>query len=223
MATRHNLSQNPACSINITGWQNQGALPPTRVTGLAGFPTTTGARYDTAGTFLRTQLGTCLPAVEYTLSCYILADNFTANGNIYIEWTLSAGGPTYTQTPYTAPLGVVTRISITGTAPANTLSAAIIIDGGNFASTPRTVTAVLIEAAPAPPGVYFDGSTPGATWDGTPGLSASTLTDGPPPADSPVWAIGVPHTAWHPAEPHTAWAAGNPDTVWTAGNVRGRP
>jgi hypothetical protein len=178
VATRHNLCQNPACSVNITGWQNQGALPPVRVTGLTGFPVTTGARYDTNGTFLRTQLGAASPGVQYTLSCYILAENFTANGNIYIEWVLSAGGPTYAQVPYSAPVGVVTRISITGVAPANTLSAAIIIDGGNFSSTPRTVTAVLIEAAAAT-AAYFDGDFPNATWDGTTGLSSSTLTDGP--------------------------------------------
>lgn len=177
MPTRTNLCQNPCLSVSAAGWG--GDTTPSRVTGLTGFPRSTGASYTTSGTFVRTQLGNVTAGVQYTLSVYIRANNLPiSSGNIYAEWTGS--GTSYTNTAYSASQSVVTRISHTGTAPAGATAVAVIIDGvGNFTINNLDVTAVLIEAAAAVD-TYFDGDTPGASWDGTTGLSSSTLSSGTP-------------------------------------------
>lgn len=189
MTVRHNLCQNPACSVSIAGWDDTsgGAGVPVRITGLptgvGGFPVSTGAHYATSGTFLRTQLGAVSPLTQYTLSVYVRPNALPANGNIYVEWTDSVGGHTYSSTAYTAAAGAVVRLALTATSPGNAVTAAVIVDGiGNFTVNPMDVTGALIEAAAAAD-AYFDGDSPGATWDGTAGLSASTLPDGTVQAD----------------------------------------
>lgn len=189
MATRHNLCQNPSCSISVAGWDGAvgGAAVPVRITGLptgaGGFPVSTGAHYATSGTFLRTQLGAVLPNTQYTVSIYVRPNALPANGNIYVEWTNGAGAHTYSSVAYTAASGVVTRLACTGMSPADAVSAAIIVDGvGNFNVNSMDCTGVLIESGSAA-GTYFDGDAPGpptSSWDGAAGLSASTLTDSIP-------------------------------------------
>lgn len=218
MAVRHNRCINPACSVANTGWG--GGSTPARVTGLAGFPVTTGARYTT-GSFMRSAAGAASPGVEYTLSMYIKPAS-NSSGLIYIEWTLSAGGPTYTSTGYSASAGAATRLAITATAPANTVTAGIVLDGVNYGFNTTDMTAVLIEAAAAPAGDYFDGDTPGAplsSWDGTTGLSASTLLDAIP-AEAAGFTAGPPRTSWRAGPAAVSWTAGRPRTSWTTGGPR---
>lgn len=217
---RRNLCQNPACTVDITGWIGS-ATPPARVTGLTGFPTTTGARLDN-GSNLRTQTGAVVAGTAYTLSCHVRPEVVTRSGPFYIEWTNGVGGKTYTASAYSAPTGAVTRISITDTAPVGAVTAALLLEGGSYAFNPTVVTAALIEAG-AVLDTYFDGDTPGpptSTWDGTPGLSTSTYSDAPPGTPAPEWTAGQPRTAWRAGNLRTSWSAGNPYTAWTADNVR---
>jgi hypothetical protein len=174
VATRHNLCQNPACSVSIAGWG--GDATPSRATGLTGFPVSTGASYTASGTFVRTQLGAVTAGQQYTISAYVRANNLpVSSGHIYAEWT--GAGTSYTSSAYSVSQSVVTRISHTGTAPPGATAVAVIIDGvGNFNVNSLDVTAVLIEQTGSLD-TYFDGDSPGATWDGTTGLSASTLVD----------------------------------------------
>lgn len=175
MATRHNACVNAALDNDDAGWGGEAA--PAR-TSLTGFIRPFGARY-TAGTFMRTAAGAAVPGVGYTLSVDTRPVNqFVPGGNIYIEWRDSLGGViTYTTGTYTVTANVVTRASMTGTAPAGTVTAQLVLDGVNYAVTTLDSTAMLIEPTTVLDN-YFDGNTtPGGSWDGTPGSSPSTFTD----------------------------------------------
>lgn len=172
MADRHNLCTNPAAKNNVTGWGGGSTPAQQDVTGL-GFDRTTAARY-TSGTYCSTATGTVSPATEYTLSVYLRPAS-NSSGTLYIEWTRSSGGPTYTSTAYTATAGAVTRVSITGTSPALAIAAGIVLDGVNYAFNTTDVTMVLVEQA-GTLDTYFDGDSDGASWDGADGSSASTLS-----------------------------------------------
>jgi hypothetical protein len=179
MATRHNTCVNPSLKNNLTGWDDNGAEVPTRVS-VTGFPRSFGARYTTnaASSFIRTATGAVTAGQTYTLSIYIKPTT-NGGGTIYAEWLNSGGGViSYTSNSYTANGGVVTRISHTGVAPSGAASVRIITDGINFALNNCDFTAVLIEESGTLQD-FFDGDSANATWDGTDGNSASTLNDSP--------------------------------------------
>lgn len=175
MATRHNTCINPAIANDVAGWAG-GSTPV--LTAVTGFGRPNAARYST-GTFLTSASGAAVPAGTYTLSAYVRSASFAISGNVYIEWLNGVGGviSDTAGTPYSAPLSTVTRVSITGVAPANTATCRLILDGVNFSVNVVDITMLLIEQV----GVldtYFDGATAGATWDGVAGSSASTLITG---------------------------------------------
>lgn len=174
MATRHNACVNPSLANDNAGWGGESTPARTAVTG---FDRPFAARY-TAGTFLRTAAGSATAGLDYTLSAYVRPSNsFSAGGNAYIEWrdavdaVISYSGGTYTLTD-----NVVTRASVTATAPAGTATAQLILDGVNYSVTTVDATMTLVEQATSLLD-YFDGDSPGGSWDGTPGSSSSTLTD----------------------------------------------
>jgi hypothetical protein len=175
VATRHNTNINPALANDNAGWG--GGSVPAR-TAVSGFGRPFAARY-TSGTFSSSSRGAVVAGQTYTMSEYVYFDNAAAsiNGTLYVEWR-NAGGSvvTYSNTPYTAPGRVVTRISITTVAPANAAFAQLITDNFNFATGATDFTQVLIETG-ASLLDYFDGDSPNASWDGVPGSSASTLAD----------------------------------------------
>jgi hypothetical protein len=176
MATRHNTCVNPACKVDVSGWA--GASTPTRVTGLAGMNRTTGARY-TAGGFIQTPAGAAAPGDVVTMSLDVLTEVFDdPSVDVYFFVTRSSGGDAQVGALESTTLnfGVVKRFAITRTCPANTTGAYMIVDGVNMVISPTNYTALLTEVAPAAD-TYFDGDSPGASWDGTPGLSASTFQD----------------------------------------------
>lgn len=191
--TRQNLCQNPACGSNVTGWTG-GAGAPARVTGLSGFPVTTGAQY-TSGTYQQTPSGAASPGVTYTGSLYIRSNGLDQNGKtLYLVFVRSSGGDDFSHTtPISITSGVVTRISLTAVAPANTTGVYLLADGINAAVVPIDLTAVLLEASGSAD-TYFDGDSPGASWDGTPDNSSSTLVDASAAPDG----LGVPVTPGSP-------------------------
>lgn len=171
---RHNLCVNPGCKIDASGWEGS-STPPVRVTGITGFPRTTGARLD-VGSLLRTQLGAVTAGVTYTLSCYLKPEVVSRSGPFYIEWTNGGGAHSYSTSSFNIPNGVVSRVSFTDVAPVGAVSAALLFEGGSYSFNPTVASAVLIEAS-ASVDTYFDGDSPGGSWDGTDGLSASTFVD----------------------------------------------
>jgi hypothetical protein len=181
MATRVNLCPNPACDNNVTGWSGGETPVRTDVTG-QGFPRTWAARYSTSS-FMFGPIGSATAGSTYTVSVYVRPQNFAVGGTLAIQW-LDAGSNEVAESTVafpTAPTGTATRVSITGTAPANTVSMRLLCFGENYASNAVSFTAVLYEQS-ASLAAYFDGNTPGAVWDGAAGNSTSTLAD----AASPV-------------------------------------
>ncbi|MFI6793664.1 hypothetical protein ACIBG4_40670 [Nonomuraea sp. NPDC050383] len=175
MATRHNSCINPCLSNDAAGWG--GEATPTRQP-VTGFDRPFAAEY-TSGTFLRTSAGAAAPGLDYTLSVYVRpANGFSAGGSIYIEWRDAADAViSYSNGSYTLTSGTVSRASLTGAAPAGTATAQLVLDGVNYSVTTLHATMVLVEQR-ATLGDYFDGDTsPGGSWDGIPGSSASTLSD----------------------------------------------
>lgn len=174
--TRHNLCVNPALKNNNTGWTGNGTAPVrTDVSGTGeGFTRQYAARYID-GTFASTANGAVVAGTTYTFSLYRYFASGVGSNQVYIEWTLSAGGPTYVNQLISWNSGVLQRVSISGAAPANAISARLILDGP-YSTNRADLSELLIEAT-ASLDTYFDGDSPNAAWDGTDGNSASTLTD----------------------------------------------
>jgi hypothetical protein len=175
MATRHNTCQNPALANDNAGWS--GGSTPAR-TAVGGFGRPFAARYTT-GTFSNSSRGGVVAGQQYTLSVYVYFDNAVANisGAVYVEWRNAGGGVlSYSNGSYNVPARTVSRVSITATAPANAAQASMITDNYNFSTGAADFSMVLVEQG-ATLLDYFDGDSPGASWDGTPGSSASTLPD----------------------------------------------
>jgi hypothetical protein len=177
VTTRHNLNINPAAKSNITNWQQSGAVAPAQATGLSGTVRTTGAKWTT-GTYQTTAFGAASAGVSYTVSAYFLTASFPQSGKtLYLNWN-GAGTQTNAKTVALTD-GVWTRLEVTGTAPAGTTGVGLLLDGINASVSAMTITGVLAEASSAAADTYFDGDSTNATWDGTSGNSASTLTDTP--------------------------------------------
>ncbi|MDX3101748.1 hypothetical protein [Nonomuraea angiospora] len=179
MATRHNLCPNPALANSNTGWG--GGETPVRTDGTGqGFPRTWVARYSTS-TFMWGPTGAASAGLAYTFSTYVRPTNFSVGGTLAIQW-LDSGLSEVSESTVafpTAPTGVATRVSITGTAPVGSVWARILAFGEDYSGNPCNFSAVLYEQVAALD-TYFDGASPGASWDGTVGESTSTLIDATP-------------------------------------------
>lgn len=182
MTIRQNLCPNPACGANVTGWT--GSSAPTQITGLTGFPVTTGADYSAGSSFVQSPAaptGLITPGGTYTLSMYVRNNNGLAANNktLFLAWKRSAGGDDFsTTTLVNLPANSITRVEITGVAVALANSAYLVLDGMNaVAGVGDRATAALYEAVAGPAGTYFDGNSANSTWDGTPHNSTSTFND----------------------------------------------
>ncbi|MGW5259687.1 hypothetical protein ACWEQG_01850 [Microbispora sp. NPDC004025] len=170
---------------DVAGWGGGSTPVRTDVSGL-GFARQWAARYS-GGSFVLSPQGAVTPGLTYTASTYLRPETFPINGTVWIEFLNSGGGSlTFANGPFSATNGVVTRISMTGTAPASAASAWLVVTGENYAVNPTSYSMCLIEQSSTLDS-YFDGSSPGAIWDGTPGNSTSTLPDAAaaPPPQSP--------------------------------------
>lgn len=168
---RTNESPNPSCKNNTTGW-----FGGSRTTTLTGTVRTTGYRSSGMGsdTVIAAE-GDGAPSVAWTDSVHIrpTASGVTAsismqfyNGGTFLS---SADGSTVGLTA-----GAWTRLSVTGNAPSNTT---------RIRTTVSTTGSGLVDLAghllerSNTLGIYFDGDTANAVWDGTNGNSTSTLSD----------------------------------------------
>lgn len=179
MTIERNLSPNPACAINATGWvatlagdwalstSVDAALP--RATGFEG---TTSCSIDTPR-FL------CTAGIDYIVSVSVkalAAQAFT----IYLKWYDGATGGLLVQQETAQSVsmtaGQVTRLTFGPiTAPANALSGLLKFAGIDPGGAEITALRVSQSTGNATADTaYFDGATAGATWDGTSGSSTST-------------------------------------------------
>jgi hypothetical protein len=176
VSIRHNTNTNPCLGVSDAGW-NDGAATIVR-TAVTGFTRPFAGRASVANAaFMRTSRGVATPSVSNAASMSVRPTN-TVSGSIYIEWIDASNAViTYNSVPFTnIPGGVVTRLGLAAVAPANAAFMRIILDGINYGTNPTDFSEVLFEAS-ASVGSYFDGDSDDSTWDGTPGLSASTFDD----------------------------------------------
>lgn len=176
MADRHNLSPNPACANDVTGWTSNG-LDPTRtdVTGL-GFSRQWAAKF-TDGSVAFSPQGAASAGLAYTVSVYVRPISFTINGSIFIEFLDSGHNSlAFSSSAFVANTGTVTRISQTDTAPTNAAYARIVITGENYGSNNAYFSQHMLEQSGSL-NAWFDGDSTNASWDGTAGSSTSTLSD----------------------------------------------
>jgi hypothetical protein len=174
VADRHNTCVNPALHNDNAGWTSNGAAPTrTDVTGL-GFARQFAAKFED-GSVAFSPGGAATAGLTYTVSMYVRPTVFQISGSIFIEF-LNGGGSSlgFSSSAFTANANTVTRISQTDTAPTNTATVRIVITGENYVSNPTYYTMCLLEQATLDD--YFDGASPGASWDGTAGNSASTFS-----------------------------------------------
>lgn len=172
--SRTNLCTNPSLDVNNTGWG--GGETPVR-TSVAGFPKSFAARYSTS-TFMLGPSGAATPGLVYYVSVYVKPASFQPSGTLAIQWN-DSGGSELSETTIsfpTASAGSVTRVSLSGTAPASTVTMRLLHFGENYAVNLMDFSAALYEQAGSLGG-YFDGDTAGAVWNGTAGNSTSTLLD----------------------------------------------
>jgi hypothetical protein len=177
---RHNLCPNPAAGANATGWSSNGTLTR-QASGVASMPVTTGMRWTSNG-FVQTPTGVVSPGQVITASYYL--GNFSGfaanNKTVYLAFTRSAGGDDFSQTTTVsyAASGNTSRLSVTGTAPANATGVYLILDAinGVGSGSYMDISAVLYEVAGSLD-TYFDGNSANCTWDGTANNSASTFDD----------------------------------------------
>jgi hypothetical protein len=173
---RHNLCPNPSLDVSNSGWGG-GETPVRTDVSAQSFPRNWAARYTTS-TFLLGPAGAASAGSTYTLSAYVRFDSFAPTGTLAIQWN-DSGGSEISETTISFPTvsaATVTRISISGTAPASTASMRLLHFGENYAVNALSVTAVLYELGGSLQS-FFDGGSVGASWDGTTGLSTSTLND----------------------------------------------
>lgn len=178
MTARQNLCPNPAAKNNVTGFAYfSGGSTVVQATGLGGsYPRSTGARFSSSGTLL-CPAAACSVGQEITISFSAVSEG--AADAVVDLYFLTNGSNTQgasVSMPF-ASAGTLIRPSITRTIPSGQTTCQILIDNFNASVTNLVMTGVLIEVAPAI-AAYFDGDSPGASWDGTDGSSTSTFAGG---------------------------------------------
>ena len=170
VAPRTNLCPNPSFEVSTAGWSASGfSNPPTiatstaqKFTGLQSMAITwqAGGSFPNAPIVFPT-----VPGNTYSVRAQVYIP--TSGGvPVYLNINGIGGGATVSATGAWVPA----TVSFVATGTSHQLA----IEGTGAAGL-TYIDAVLIEAAPTA-GSYFDGSTPSCTWNGTPGLSTSTMS-----------------------------------------------
>ncbi len=175
-AERHNIVPNPSAKVDTSGYG--GTVTNERATDVpSGSPRTTGVRATSNG-YLLTPVAPCSPGQTTAISFYGWNDGafFEFGKTVYVSYTRSGGGDTFPQT-FGLQLGDIGNVAraefVTDPAqvPADVTGIYLVWDaiGPGY-----TMSALMMEPVSVV-GSYGDGDTPGWSWDGTDGLSASTL------------------------------------------------
>jgi hypothetical protein len=165
--TRHNLCPNPSAKTAATGYS--GTAAPSRVTGLSGFPRTTGMAATTTG-YIQSPTAACSAGAQIVVSLHASAGSTLGPKTVYCAFTRSAGGDDFSQTFTITVDATVHRATFSATAPANTTGVYLLFDG---IPSGTNMVGVMYEPGTVDGG-YADGDTSGWVWDGTNGSSASS-------------------------------------------------
>ena len=170
-----NLSPNPACATVSTGWTAGGTGGRVTSLDVVKFERDTG--FSSTVNIL-TPKAAGASGNSYTHSVALSCDT-AATVNVSIRWFGSTGTllSTTNARDITWDAGGVSRVLVTGTAPASTSTHAMYIT-----TTAGTLTATSHIAELGATGhPFFDGFTINGNWTGSPGLSTSTLAFAVPP------------------------------------------
>lgn len=177
--TRTNACTNPALTTTIAGWLGSvaGGSSPTRVSVL-GFRNDYAAQV-TAGAAglgeIRAPILTVSGGQQWALSALVRI-SAPATATATIVW-YDVGGTVVrsdVSDPVTLAGNVVTQVGMVGVAPATATSARLQISATLQATDTMQVSCALYERASGID-VYFDGDQDGYQWDGSPGISTSSL------------------------------------------------
>lgn len=168
---RRNLCPNPAAKNNATGFS--GSASPSRVTGLTGFPRSTGVTAGGTG-FIQSPTAACAPGDQLVVSLHASAATVLGAKTVYAAFTRSAGGDDFSQTFSITVDTTVHRASATVTAPANATGVYLLLDG---ITTGVNASGFMYELGTVDGG-YADGDTASWQWDGADGSSSSTEVTG---------------------------------------------
>lgn len=174
-----NLCPNPAAKNDLTGYT--GTSGQTRVTGLTGFPRTTGLHFSGNG-YVQTPAGVRAAGDTTHVSFYIANNTGFVQNNktVYISYHTS-GGDQFPETfQYSLAIGEKKRVTATSTVPAptGTTGVYLVIDSLNGAlGSGFDISCVMFD----PDGIntYNDGDSSGWVWDGADGNSSSQPSSGP--------------------------------------------
>jgi hypothetical protein len=181
VGTRHNLSPNPALRNTTSGPGTSWASTPAgyvRQTGLTGMDRTTGFGGTGAIDVVTSPRFAATAGQQYMASVQVktgAANTF----KMMINWYTGVSSGTFISGTTTTSFTVngTQRVQIGPfTAPTGA--------GGGYLriieldATTVSLTAELVEQTNEAGRTYFDGDTPGATWDGTAGTSTSSMTAG---------------------------------------------
>ncbi|GEL17696.1 hypothetical protein [Pseudonocardia asaccharolytica] len=195
MGTLINLVENPACKVNAAGWFGEAGWGRT-TSAHASLPRTTGFAGTAAGDVICANQIPIVADSYYVGSVHIRAvaastvtvgfdwydDSSYLSSSSFVPYTLSAGSTTRVNTGVGAGAAVP---------PAGATRAVLVVAGGDgeaqYTASMITLGSTLHD--------YFDGDSPRATWEGTPGNSRSYLITGD---DSWGWADSGDQTATQP-------------------------
>lgn len=200
MPTKHNLHRNPALSVDATNYFGTGWART--ASAHASLPRTTAWAGNTTGVDPAIGRATTVPGKYYVLSFSVRAIGLTT-GSLNMDWKTSGDSYLSTTSGEGSDYGVVNmtasstqRFAVIGLAPTN--GARLVPVAADWLGSSQ-ITAVMVREFDTLPdaeagllvdrlaGNYFDGDTSGATWDGTTGLSASTLIADPTGSASTVF------------------------------------
>ena len=182
MALRQNLASNPALKVNATGWSavsNTGTTLSDWVRSTAvgaTLPRTTGFKGTSAGDVLPPRAVVVAGQQYYwAISVRALTD---LSANMLVNYYASLTGAFVANSGPTVPLtlanGATNRFVLGPfTVPAGAAAGYLKLNDLDGACE---VTAYQVELA-STFGPYFDGDSPGASWDGATGNSTSTIRD----------------------------------------------
>ncbi len=173
VGTRQNLSPNPACKVNATGWTGPSGWARSASVD-ASLPRATGFEGTTSGD-VKTPLAGVVAGRSYYWAVSVNALSAQAAALVVDYYTATSGGSFVGNSGTTVPLSLASGTSgrfIAGpyTVPAGAAAGQLRLNGLAAAE----VTAVQVEVA-STFATYFDGDSPGAAWDGTAGNSTSTV------------------------------------------------
>lgn len=183
MPARVNLSVNPACKNNATGWSavsNTGTVLSdwVRSTSVgATLPRTTGFEGTSAGDVL-TPRAAVTAGASYYWAVSVRATGGALSANMLVNYYAALSGGTFIgnsgpTTPLNLAAGATGRFVVGPyTVPAGAVSGYLKL---NDLDAGAEVTAYQVESAATYAGDYFDGDSLGASWDGTAGNSTSTI------------------------------------------------